>query len=152
MPIISLKVNKADVWNEVAITSSYTGDKMTDADENAYNRILITDEDQKSLQRFWEEAVAVANDNLKEMLETTSAVDSDYNITLNVPKNYDRTLNASVQAALTSYFISAIVGRWYKFSNKAEVDSYIAEANVMMDAVIRMLYSRRRPTRPVYRE
>lgn len=152
MSIISLKVNKADVWNEVAITSSYTGDKMTDADENAYNRILITDEDQKSLQRFWEEAVAVANDYLKEMLETTSAVNSDYNITLNVPKNYDRTLNASVQAALTSYFISAIVGSWYKFSNKAEADSYMAEANVMMDAVIRMLYSRKRPHRPVYRE
>lgn len=150
MPTITLTVNKANVWNEVAKTSGYTGDKMTDADENenAYERILITDEDQKSLQRFWEEAVAVANDQLKEMLETASSMNSDYRVTLHVSKSYDQVLNPSVQAALTSYFISAIVGRWYKFSNKAEVESYLSEAANMMDDVLRKLYSRKRPRRP----
>lgn len=148
MPTIILKINKADVWDEVAKTSGYTGDKMTDKDENAYERILITDEDQKSLQRFWEEAVAVANDQLKEMLVTASAMNSDYQVTLNVSRSYDTVLTPSVQAALTSYFISAIVGRWYKFSNKAEADSYISEAVNMMDDVLRKLYSRKRPRRP----
>lgn len=148
MPTITLSVEKAVVWNEVAKTSGYTGDKMTGADENAYERILITDEDQKSLQRFWEEAVAVANDQLKEMLERASAMNSDYRVTLNVSRSYDTVLNASVQAALTSYFISAIVGRWYKFSNKAEAESYLSEAANMMDDVLRKLYSRKRPRRP----
>lgn len=148
MASITLNVNKADVWSEVAKTSGYTGDKMTDTDKNAYERILITDEDQKSLQRFWEEAVAVANDQLKEMLEMASPMNSDYNVTLNVSHSYDTVLNASVQAALTSYFISAIVGRWYKFSNKSEADSYLSEAANMMDDVLRKLYSRKRPRRP----
>lgn len=148
MASITLNVNKADVWSEVAKTSGYTGDKMTDTDKNAYERILITDEDQKSLQRFWEEAVAVANDQLKEMLEMASPMNSDYNVTLNVSRSYDAVLNASVQAALTSYFISAIVGRWYKFSNKSEADSYLSEAANMMDDVLRKLYSRKRPRRP----
>lgn len=148
MASITLNVNKADVWSEVAKTSGYTGDKMTDTDKNAYERILITDEDQKSLQRFWEEAVAVANDQLKEMLEMASPMNSDYNVTLNVSRSYDTVLNASVQAALTSYFISAIVGRWYKFSNKSEADSYLSEAANMMDDVLHKLYSRKRPRRP----
>lgn len=148
MVSITLNVNKADVWSEVAKTSGYTGDKMTDTDKNAYERILITDEDQKSLQRFWEEAVAVANDQLKEMLEMASPMNSDYNVTLNVSRSYDTVLNASVQAALTSYFISAIVGRWYKFSNKSEADSYLSEAANMMDDVLRKLFSRKRPRRP----
>lgn len=148
MASITLNVNKADVWSEVAKTSGYTGDKMTDTDKNAYERILITDEDQKSLQRFWEEAVAVANDQLKEMLEMASPMNSDYNVTLNVSRSYDTVLNASIQAALTSYFISAIVGRWYKFSNKSEADSYLSEAANMMDDVLRKLYSRKRPRRP----
>lgn len=148
MASITLNINKADVWSEVAKTSGYTGDKMTDTDKNAYERILITDEDQKSLQRFWEEAVAVANDQLKEMLEMASPMNSDYNVTLNVSRSYDTVLNASVQAALTSYFISAIVGRWYKFSNKSEADSYLSEAANMMDDVLRKLYSRKRPRRP----
>lgn len=148
MPTITLTVNKANVWNEVAKTSGYTGDKMSDTDENAYERILITDEDQKSLQRFWEEAVAVANDQLKEMLEAASSMSSDYRVTLHVSKSYDQVLNPSVQAALTSYFISAIVGRWYKFSNKSEAESYFTEAANMMDDVLRKLYSRKRPRRP----
>lgn len=152
MPTITLNVNKTAVWNEVAKTSGYTGDKMTDADENAYERILITDEDQKSLQRFWEEAVAVANDQLKEMLETASSMNSDYCVTLHVSRSYDQVLNASVQAALTSYFISAIVGRWYKFSNKTEAESYLSEAANMMNDVLRKLYSRKRPRRPNNRE
>ncbi len=148
MPTITLTVNKANVWNEVAKTSGYTGDKMTGEDKNAYERILITDEDQKSLQRFWEEAVSVANDQLKDMLETASPMSSDYKVTLQVSKSYDQVLNASVLAALTSYFISAIVGRWYKFSNKSESQSYISEAASMMDDVLRKLYSRKRPRRP----
>lgn len=148
MASITITVNKADVWEEVAKTSGYTGDKMTDTDENAYERILITDEDQKSLQRFWEEAVAIANDQLKEMLETASPMNSDYNVTLHVSNSYDRVLNPSVQAALTSYFISAIVGRWYKFSNKAEAESYFSDAAAMIEDVLRKLYSRKRPQRP----
>lgn len=148
MPTIILTVNKADVWNEVAKTSGYTGDKMTDSDENAYERILLTDEDQKSLQRFWEEAVAVANDQLKEMLETASEVKSDYVVILHVSNSYDKVLNGSVEAALTSYFISAIVGRWYKFCNKTEAESYFTDAANMMDDVLRKLYSRKRPRRP----
>lgn len=148
MPTITIKVNKTDVWNEVAKTSGYTGDKLTDSDEGAYERILITDEDQKSLQRFWEEAVAVANDQLKEMLERASAMDKDYEVTLHVSNSYDQILNASVQAAIMSYFISAIVGRWYKFCNKVEADGYFAESAAMMDDALRKLYSRKRPRRP----
>lgn len=148
MPTITLTVNKAEVWDEVAKTSGYTGDKMTDTDEKAYERIMITDEDQKSLQRFWEEAVAVANDQLKEMLESASPMNSDYNVSLHVSNSYDQVLNPSVQATLTSYFISAIVGRWYKFCNKSEAADYFTEAAAMMDDVLRKLYSRKRPRRP----
>ena len=75
-------------------------------------------------------------------------MNSDYKVALHVSRSYDTVLNASVQAALTSYFISAIVGRWYKFSNKGEADSYLSEAANMMDDVLRKLYSRKRPRRP----
>lgn len=148
MVTITLKVNKTAVWNEVVKTSGYTGDKMSDTDEDAYERILITDEDQKSLQRFWEEAAAVANGRLKEMIENVSETDSDYEVSLRVSLSYDEALNGSVQAALTSYFIHAIVGRWYKFCNKAEAESYLADSALMMEDALRKLYSRRRPPRP----
>lgn len=147
MAQITLNVSKSDVWNEVTKTTAYTGDKMTN-DETAYERILLTDEDAKVLQRFWEEACAVANDQLKEMLETSSSMSADYNVKLHVSNSYDTTLNGSVQTALRSYFISAIVARWCKFANKGEADSYAKDAEMMMEDVRRKLYSRKRPRRP----
>lgn len=150
MPQIVITVDKETVWGEVVKTSGYTGDKMLSSTEgdDPYERILITDEDKKSLQLFWEEAVTVANDQLKEMLVSASATTDDYKVTLHVSKSYDTILNASVQSALKSYFISAIVGRWYKFANKGEAESYLNDAAVMMDGALRKLYSRKRPTRP----
>nr|DAJ60200.1 MAG TPA: hypothetical protein [Caudoviricetes sp.] len=147
MPTITLSVKKSEVWDEVAKISGYTGDKLTDADENTYERILMTDEDQESLQRFWDEAAAVANDQLKEMLETASSASDDYNVVLLVPRNYDTVLNESVEVALKGYFISAIVGRWFRLADKDEAEGYMTEAGSMMKDVLRKLYSRKRPQR-----
>ena len=147
MATITLHVGKEQVWEEVKKTASYTGDKMV-GDNDAYERIMLTEEDRKSLQRFWEEAASVANDQLKDMIVTSSAMTDDYDVELNVSNSYDTQLNSSVQTALCSYFIAAIVGRWYKFSNKGEADSYFSEAASMMEDVLRKLYSRKRPRRP----
>lgn len=147
MAEITLKIIKADVWDEVTKTTAYTGDKMI-GDEGAYERILMTDEDSKVLQRFWEEAAAVANDRLKEMLVASGTVTADYDIRLHVSNAYDQILNDSVQAALRSFFIAAIVARWCKFANKGEADSYAKDAEAMMEDVRHKLYSRKRPRRP----
>lgn len=150
MPQITLQVDKETVWNEVIKTSGYTGDKMLSSaeDDNPYERILLTDEDKKSLQLFWEESVTVANNQLKEMLITASSMTDDYKVVLQVSRSYDTILNASVQSAIKSYFIAAIVARWYKFSNKTEAQGYFTEAAAMMEDALRKLYSRRSPIRP----
>lgn len=147
MAMITLHVNKAYVWEEVDKTCSYTGDKMTD-DEAAYERIRMTDADQKTLQRFWEEAAAVASDQLKEMIVSSSAMTDDYAVCLEVSNSYDSQLTPSVETTLCSYFIASITGKWYKFSNKGEAESYLEEAASMMDDALRKLYSRKRPRRP----
>jgi hypothetical protein len=149
MPEITIKVDKDAVWEEAMKTSGYTGDKMlsTSENDNPYDRILITDEDAKSLQQFWQEAVMVANDSLRDMLESASDISGDYEVTLRVSVCYDTVLNKSVESSLKSYFIAAIVGRWYKFANKGEAAEYYAQASAMMENARRMLYSRKRPTR-----
>lgn len=144
---IEIHIDKAQVWDEVAKTAAYTGDKMI-GDETAYDRIMLTDEDAKVLQRFWEEAASVANDQLKEMLLSGSGVSDDYRVMLEVSRSYDDNLTPSVEASLRSYFISAIVSKWYMFANKGEAETYSAEAALMMNDVLRKLYSRKRPQRP----
>lgn len=144
---ITIHINKEQVWNEVAKTANYTGDKMV-GDETAYERIMLTDADAEEWQRFWEESASVANDEVKDMLINTSAIADDYNIELEVSKFFDSALLPSVEASLCSYFILSIVSKWYMFCNKGEAQAYATEAVAMLADAMRKLYSRKRPTRP----
>lgn len=149
MVTINLKIEQADVYEEVAKVTDYTGTKSADGAEEVRDRILITDEDLKTLGRFWEETVAVANDRLKAMLLRGGEPSAKtYEITLEVSKSFDQVLVPSVQAALRSYFVQAIAGKWFKFSNKSETEGCFTEAGDMIEDALRKLYSRKRPTPP----
>lgn len=71
-----------------------------------------------------------------------------YEAVIEVSKSFDKILTASVQSALRSFFIASIIGQWFKFANKGEADDYFTQAGDMMGAAERMLYSRKKPTRP----
>lgn len=149
-----LHIQKLSVYDEVAKTTSYTGAKMQE-DEGAYDRIFTTDADRLMLERFWNEACDGATEQLKPFLNSavtqnvSHGVDltADYDVTLALSNSYDRNLDASVLTSLYSYFVSFIVSRWYKFTNKNEAESYFNDAVGMMDDVMRKLYYRKKPTR-----
>lgn len=157
METITIQVFKDDVYEEVAKATDYTGAKLIDGDESARDRILATDSDLSDLSRFWEESVLATNERLKEMVvsgETKSVgVDKStkivYEVTLEVSKSFDKSLTANVQSAIRNFFIASIIGQWFKFSNKSEAKDYFSQAGEMMNGAERLLYSRKRPTRPM---
>lgn len=170
METITIQIFQDDVYKEVAKATDYTGSKLIDGDEGARDRILAADEDLAELGRFWEESVLAANESLKEMLVTggtayitptlnpitpqgvTSVTptlgEKGYRAEIGVSKSFDKALTASVQSTLRSFFIASIIGQWFKFANKGEAQDYLIQASEMMIAAERLLYSRRRPTRP----
>lgn len=157
METITIQVSKDDVYEEVAKATDYTGAKLIDGDENARDRILATDSDLSDLSRFWEESVLATNERLKEMVVSgeTKSVEVDkstkivYKVTLEVSKSFDKSLTANVQSAIRNFFIASIIGQWFKFSNKGEAKDYFSQAGEMMNGAERLLYSRKRPTRPM---
>ena len=156
METISIQVFKDDVYKEVAKATDYTGAKMMDADEGAYDRILATDSALSDLGRFWEESALAVNERLKQMLvsgETVSVPSVEghrmaYAATLEVSKAFDKGLTASVESTLRNFFIASIISQWFKLANKGEAADYLSQAGEMMDGAERLLYSRRRPVRP----
>lgn len=152
----NIEIHKMIVYNEVAKTTSYTGAKKTD-DDKAYLRIFTTDEDQLMLERFWSEACNVATDLLKPFLSDVGALSNDgysevadsndFVVELMLPCNYNTTVLPSMKNSLINFFVSAIVGKWYKFTNKEESETYLAEAGKMLEDVRRKLYHRSKPTR-----
>ena len=176
METITIDVFKDDVYEEVAKATDYTGAKLIDGDEKARDRILATDNELSDLGRFWEESVLATNERLKEMLVsgTTKQVQvstdiwgtvgiaqqslelpikpvimkTAYEAVLEVSKSFDKGLTGNVQSALRNFFITSIIGQWFKLANKGEATDYFNQAKEMMDGAERLLYSRKRPTRP----
>ncbi len=159
--IIAITVYRDEVYDEVAKATDYTGAKLVDGDATARDRILATDADLATLGRFWDEAMLAANDRLKEMLVTgvTTEVTEGgggkerttrvaYVAQLDVSKSYDQNLNDSVAGSMKNYFIYSIIGQWFKFANKGEASDYFTQAGEEITSAERMLYSRKRPTRP----
>lgn len=174
METITILVYRRDVYDEVAKATDYTGSKLIDVDAGARDRILAGDDDLAGLSRFWDESVSACNENFKELLQewfcgypaltlaapsanaapaggasiTTGDNGYCYSATLEVSKSFDKTLSASIQSTIRSYFIASIIGQWFKFANKNEASDYLAQATEMIEAAERMLYSRKRPTIP----
>lgn len=151
---VTLTVSKQLVYDEVAKTTSYTGSKMAD-DDKAYDRIFTTDGDRTMIERFWTEACNAATEQMKRFIVSVS--DNSENNTVDLSRNYvaqlelsssyDNNLTESVQASLFSFFVLAIVSKWYKFTNKDEAGTYAADAVGMMNDVMGKLYHRKKPVR-----
>lgn len=177
METITIQIFKDDVYEEVAKATDYTGAKLIDGDEKARDRILATDNELSDLGRFWDESVLATNERLKEMLVsgTTTQVSvpltasekaeaaeqtmpplrpplailkTAYEAKLEVSKSFDKQLTDNVQSALRNFFITSIIGQWFKFANKGEATDYFKQASELMDGAERLLYSRKKPTRP----
>lgn len=154
---VTLKVNKANVYFEVEKTTSYTGAKIEEGGTAAYDRIRTTDGDQEVLERFWTEACNAATERMKRFVQSVSdspvtrnvALDSDYEVTLELSSSFDTALTQSMETSLHSFFVTFITARWFKFANKEEADSYMQDAVAFMDDVMRKIFYKKKPVRVV---
>lgn len=159
MSTIILTVNKARVYDEVAKTASYSGQKRTTADDDAYNRMFPTDADRLMLERYWNETCEAATGALSPLMSAVSTqtvhpgVDLDtssegqYSITLATSNSYDTNLTSSLQVDLFTYFVEAILAKWYTLAQPTEVEGTVTNAAAAMENILRKLYRRKAPSR-----
>ena len=80
--------------------------------------------------------------------QTATVTRTAYVAELEVSNAFDTNLTDSVNTALQGFFIASIIAQWFKLANKAEAADYFAQAAEMMKGAERLLYSRKKPTRP----
>nr|DAV37247.1 MAG TPA: hypothetical protein [Caudoviricetes sp.] len=148
MKSVTLNINKQEVYEEVAQTTSYTGAKMDD--ENAYERIFTKEGDESMLNRFWNESKNTICNSLKKLLVSETETDGVYILSLEVSNSFDDALTESMQRSLFSYFVMNITAKWYTFTNKQEATGYATEAATYVDDIMRKAFYKRKPTRPRY--
>lgn len=143
------KIQKRDVYDEVAKTTSYAGAKMVD-DDNAYNRIFTTDEDQTMLERFWSESKSMIAGNLKKVLGSEQEMNGEYTLILELSNSFDKTLLDSMRRSLFSFFVTSITSKWFIFTNKEEASAYATTSAGDLEDVMRKAFFKKKPTRPTY--
>lgn len=91
MKELTLIVAKGDVYDEVALTTSYTGSKMG-GDPDAYERIYTTTADQAQLNRFWTESRVAVCEALRKFLDDVEEDETGLRIVLSLPSSFDDSL------------------------------------------------------------
>lgn len=155
MTSVTYTVNKANVFTEVAKTTSYTGVKKA-PDGSLYEQIFTTDEDRLLLERFWNEAANAATELFKPFVENVSSTSqahgvdlaNNYVAELSLSSSYDTSLTNSVQSSLFSFFVNYIVSKWYRFANKDEAAEFETEAEGYLQDVRSKIYFKKKPSRP----
>lgn len=145
---ITIEISKEDVYREVAQTTSYTGAKMIDDDEKAYDRIFTTEEDQSQLDRFWDESCVAVCETLKEFVIEERNEGGVFSVKLGMSSAFEPAIEPAMHKEVFSFFVTSIVSKWYAFTNKKEAGDYATGASVMLEGVRRKAYHRRKPTRP----
>lgn len=148
MTNITFTIDKKKVYEEVAQTTSYTGAKMDD--EDAYDRIFTTDEDQSMLERFWNESKNTVCNTTKKLLTSESETDGVFTLGLQLSASFNEALTESMQRSLFSFFVMSITAKWYTFTNKQEATGYAAEAATYLEDIMRKAYFKKKPMRPTY--
>lgn len=147
--VLNITINKEQVYEEVAQTTSYTGAKM-EGDSNAYDRIFTTDADRSQLERFWTESCVAVCEKLKKFLGGTETTSTGFSIELDLSSSFDETLSESIQKELVSFFVMNITAKWYVFTNKKESADYALAAASFLEGVHRKSCYKKRPRRPKY--
>ena len=151
MKEITITIDKEEVYEEVAQTTSYTGAKMEGGDDKTYDRIFTTEGDRSQLERFWDESCVAVCEALKEFVQEERNEKDSFSIFLGLSSAFDPALEPAMKKELFSFFVTNIVCKWYVFTNKKEAGDFAASAAGMLDGVKRKAYHRRRPTRPTRR-
>lgn len=154
MKIVTIEVNKANVYDAVDETTAFIGAKMLE-DDSAYDRISTIDADRTMLEHFWSEACSLATSALKPFINDVNAhpvshtveLALNYEAKLKVSTLYDDSLTNGIETSLFSFFVNYIVGKWCEFTNKGEASAYLTSATSMLQDAVGNIYHRRRPER-----
>lgn len=144
---ITLTIDRAAVLAEVAQRTEYTGAKLLQED-GAYDRIRTVDEDTPELLKFWDESRADMMQALKHFYPAEEQDGESYSVKLHLSSMYDKGQQPSMTNGLFSYFVDAIISKWYVYTNKDDAGAYATGAASMLEGVRQKAVHPKRVERP----
>lgn len=144
---ITLTIDRAAVLAEVAQRTEYTGAKSLQED-GAYDRIRTVDEDAPELLKFWDESRADMMLALKHLYPVEEQSGETYSVKIHPSSMFDTAQLPSMTDGLFSYFVDAIISKWYVYTNKDDAGAYATGAASMLEGVRQKAVHPKRVERP----
>lgn len=143
---ISIKIEKNDVFDEVAKTTAYIGSKKVEQKEGAYDRIFVTTEDRQMLERYYEEGCNALTNLFRRYVTSVTTLDG-YAVTLSMGSRFDITLKDSMLGSMTSYLVNYVLGKWCEVADKDGAKEYTDAAVASLQDVREKAFYKTKPTR-----
>lgn len=140
---VNIAINRSTVFAEVRKTTAYEG-----AHSGAYDNTVVKTNDETMLERYWNEAVGMLVDIVKDFLSASPSMPSDtLTISLNMPPLWDSNLTAGMQTSAVSYCENYIIAKWLEMLGIEKAGKYADAAGSQLNDVRNKIYYRKRPTR-----
>lgn len=151
--MVELSVEKRIVYDAVAHTTAYLGDKSMD--EGAFDRVFAKDDDRLILERYWSEACSTCTTMMRSFIVSVSdptparrlSLGSDYRVQLEMPSSFDDNLVGGMSESLIGFFTDYITGKWLELTGVKEFKDYILSADSHLMRFKTSLFHRRKPKR-----
>lgn len=144
MRTIDIYISKEAVYNEVIKTAEYTGAKQA-TEALSFDAITISDAETEILDRYWKE---LYTDVALRLNQWVKSVDANRGvIVLNVADGFNDALTGSLAQAMTSYFVSSLLYKWYSIAMPTLAEGVATESIIHIKQVEELVKQRKRPIR-----
>lgn len=155
---ITLTLYMSELLYDIKNKTDITGRRNADgSNEDKVALMKVTDdEDTNQIMRSIGNALAVLKTKLAEYVQIDSegatdellSATSNIEIVLQMPTNYNTTMNDAINAAMHRYIVDYAIGDWFAITDKEDATTYLASADADLAALNEAMNKRNRPPRP----
>lgn len=158
---ITITLNKNELLYDIENKAWLTGRSREDGTNDAVvSKMQAGDEDadRNQMLRCISNAVATLRNNVAEWLgdayvysanDTLMTDSTAYTIVLQMPMNYNTSVNDAVVAAMHQYVVNSALAEWFNMTAKEETQDYYTLAAANLEQLKTAMYKRNRPARPI---
>lgn len=142
----SLSVRRADVLEEVELSSAYRDVKSRRPDKKS-GEIAMGAEDRRMANWFFDDMVSRVLTSLRPFARGVTNNDEKFEVLLEVPDYLTDDNLDSMRAGLKRRMVQGILWRWLDLAGLPEADRCQAEAALAMQEILGFFYHREAPRR-----
>ena len=159
MKIITLSFSKAEIFQQVALATAYTGAKAEPPNNNTntsdklisagqlFDRVATINSDSSILSTIYTQVCGEVQDKFKTFITAVDTSLEALTLTLELSGAYDDSLTESVKGDIFEAMVAGITAGWFRYSLPSAVTDLENRCSQLLSRAFAKLCHRRKPDR-----